>query len=268
MKKFILLLMIAYSNVNGQSEEILIQNGIALIESKPDSAIALFNQAIQLNPENYLSWYYIAYCYGSIGNYDETINFSMKALNIKDDDSRSLTLLGISQILTGSKLIGCKNLDKSITLDNSDKDTNDIFNQLCGRYYMYTFYTELGDSTIIDKINKHITENWSLNAIGEGDGYLQFVLLSNEYLNYKENESFNIEWGIYIFDRVLDDNLIKVKNDYKSISSIVDYKVYHIKGKELIIAMSDGYVKLEELDAYYDQRKRIIADLKNFGATL
>ncbi len=108
MKTILLLLTISYFSVSGQSADIFIQRGVDLMEMNSDSAIINFNKAIKLNPDNYEPWYYIAYCYSSIGNYVATIRFANEVLKRKPDDSNSLALLGTAEILSGGKSRGCE----------------------------------------------------------------------------------------------------------------------------------------------------------------
>lgn len=268
MRTILLLLIILSFSASGQSAESLIKSGVDLIEINSDSAIVQFNKAIKLNPDDYEPWYYLAYCYSTVGNFKETIRYANEALKRKTDDPNSLALLGTVQILSVDKVIGCDNLNKSLLIDSTNENTRQVFSILCDKYYKVNIYNELKDSTIIDKINNHFNVNWTLNAIGEENGYLFFTLINNNYLNYRDGKTFGVEWRIYIFERRINENLIQVKDDYKLITSQVDYVTYHIMDKDVIIATIDSYLRNEDRDDYLVQRKRLINEVKKFVRTL
>jgi len=269
MKHFIILLTIAIGcNANGQSFDNLIQMGIAYVDTNPDSAMSIFKEANELDSDRYESWYYISYCYSAKGNFKETVNFAREALARNGDDSNSYALLGIGEILTGNKIEGCTNLEKSIQIDSELEDVKKVFQILCGSYYRVYIDTPLADSSVIDKIQDKIGKDWSLSSIGEETDYLRFSVTNKKFLNYRDNRSFEVEIGTYIFDNKKSENLLRAQNNYKSIISKVNYRSYSINEKELVIVVIDSYTNPAEQKEYLRQRKRLLNELKELARVL
>ncbi len=155
-----------------------------------------------------------------------------------------------------------RNLHRSLFLDDTHEGTREAFRLLCGKYYQVTIYSGLEDSSIIDKIWTHLKDSWLLYSIREENYYIKFAVTNNNFKNYRDGSSFEIEWGVYIFDKRSNHNLTMVKEDYKSIISKIDYHTYHMGDKELIIAIIDSYPKASQINDYSEERRKLINALK------